>query len=510
MMELLPEATALTYFNAVALVIGFWLISVVLYGLYNITLHPLRSYPGPPLWRAYRFPWVRSTLAGRFPTDVLKLHNTYGPVVRVSPNELSYTDSRASKPIYGHHNPTAEGCSEFVKDLGEYQVPPNGVRSILSADTTTHGRYRRLLSHSFSEKGMREMQPRIQSYVEQLIQGLKDVAKTDSYIDISEWFTWATFDMIGDLAFGKPFNCLETREMDPWMLAVFGNVKSTMYVNAIRNYGLGFLLPWLTPKGLLELRQANTDRAFNKTKERLKYGTDRGDFWDNVIAKSDFDKGTGMTLGEMTSNAAVLVLGGSETTATLLSGTIYLLLMNPDKMEKLLGEVREAFNHDSEIDLISVGKLDYMLAVLDEAMRVYPPVPNQGNRLVPASGAMIAGKWVPGGTSVQVQQWASNHSSSNFAQPDAFIPERWLTNAPAEFATDDRAARTPFSLGPRNCIGRNLAYAEVRLILARVCFNFDLELDEKRCKDWIRDQKVYALWEKNPLWVRLSMRSAKT
>lgn len=106
-------------------------------------------------------------------------------------------------------------------------------------------------------------------------------------------------------------------------------------------------------------------------------------------------------------------------------------------------------------------------------------------------------------TSVQVQQYASSHSPSNFKSPDSFVPERWLSNPPHEYANDDRAARASFSLGPRNCIGRNLAYAEMRLILAKICFNFDLELDEKRSGKWIEEQKIFGLWEKGPLWVKL-------
>jgi cytochrome P450 len=70
------------------------------------------------------------------------------------------------------------------------------------------------------------------------------------------------------------------------------------------------------------------------------------------------------------------------------------------------------------------------------------------------------------------------------------------------FANDNRDVFQPFSLGPRNCIGRNLAYVEVRLILAKVLFNFDLELDKARTSNWL-DQKVFTLWEKPPLWVKL-------
>jgi len=120
---------------------------------------------------------------------------------------------------------------------------------------------------------------------------------------------------------------------------------------------------------------------------------------------------------------------------------------------------------------------------------------------VPAPGVKICGKWVPPGTSVVVPQYPTHHLASNFVRPDEFLPERWLGGT--EFEHDDRAARQPFSWGTRNCIGQNLAYAEMRLILARVCWGFDMELDEERSGDWMREQKVFVLWEKGELWVRV-------
>ena len=100
-----------------------------------------------------------------------------------------------------------------------------------------------------------------------------------------------------------------------------------------------------------------------------------------------------------------------------------------------------------------------------------------------------------------MQQYASNRLESNFHRPDEFLPQRWLGDA--EFANDDRAVMQPSAVGPRNCIGRNLAYAEMRLVLAKVMFNFDLVLDEGKTGQWL-DQKVYTLWQKRPLWVRLN------
>ena len=104
-------------------------------------------------------------------------------------------------------------------------------------------------------------------------------------------------------------------------------------------------------------------------------------------------------------------------------------------------------------------------------------------------------------TVVSVQHYSATHVESNWHRPDEFLPQRWLGDP--EFANDDRYASQPFSYGPRACIGRNLGRAEMKLILSKILWNFDLELDEPRTGDWMK-QKVYVLWEKPPLWVKLT------
>jgi cytochrome P450 len=107
-------------------------------------------------------------------------------------------------------------------------------------------------------------------------------------------------------------------------------------------------------------------------------------------------------------------------------------------------------------------------------------------------------------TAVGIPQYASYRSARNFRFPDQFVPERWLPGdkAAAEtYAEDVRDVLQPFSAGPRNCIGKNLAYAEMRLILARVLWNFDLELMPDS-SDWA-NQKIYVLWEKGAMNVGL-------
>lgn len=105
-----------------------------------------------------------------------------------------------------------------------------------------------------------------------------------------------------------------------------------------------------------------------------------------------------MTREEIISNSGVLLVGGSETTATLLSGATYQLLANPTVLKKLQLEVRGAFKNDKEMTLLSVGNpglLPYMEAVLTESLRMYPPIPASLPRMTGPDGEIIDGLFVP-------------------------------------------------------------------------------------------------------------------
>ena len=107
----------------------------------------------------------------------------------------------------------------------------------------------------------------------------------------------------------------------------------------------------------------------------------------------------------------LLAIAGSETTATVLSGSTYLLCKNPDKLAKLQDEVRSKFKHSHEITLQSVKDLEYMLAVINEALRCYPPVAGGNVRVVPGKhGAEVAGHFVPSGVS------SSRHTADHCIQ----------------------------------------------------------------------------------------------
>jgi cytochrome P450 len=154
-----------------------------------------------------------------------------------------------------------------------------------------------------------------------------------------------------------------------------------------------------------------------------------------------------------------------------------------------------------------LATLPYMNACIEEGLRIFPPVPIGLLRTVPTGGSLIDGHSVPGGTSVCVSSWGAAHSTANFVDPDAFIPERFMADPSQTYAADIKKAAQPFSTGPRGCIGRNLTYVELRLILAALLWNFDLEFADGAEKWDPRNEfeglRAYNTWEKSPLMIRL-------
>ncbi|KAI1753600.1 cytochrome P450 [Xylaria castorea] len=462
--------------------------------IYNAFLHPLRKYPGPLSHHMSILPRGWYQLRGRLPFHMDELHKKYGPVVRVSPDELAFSSPQAWRDIYGHKK---AGEEEFAKPDTVYKIFDWLPTSVLNANRQDHGALRRQLSHGFSDRSMREQEPIIGSYVDLLIRRLNESIKTNTAQNLREWYNYTTFDIIGDLSFGVDggFGCLANSDYHPWVKLIGKSLYQGAIISGLAR--LGFLQPirWI---GKSKLLAENKSRAivWEKVGQRME-GGERPDFLEGLLRKKEELK---LDQSRLTMNATLLIIAGSETTATLLSGATWLLTRHPEKLRQLEQEVRSAFKSDDEITLTSVGNLTYMLACLNESLRRYPPVAGSLPRMAPKGGAMVDGSFVPEGTYISVYQWAVNHDKNYWNAPYEFAPERWLGDP--KYKSDQLDAMQSFSVGPRNCIGRNLAYAEMRLILAKIVYNFDMTLaDDSR--DWLDDQRAFVVWEKPALNVHL-------
>ena len=358
--------------------------------IYNIYFHPLSSYTGPKSYAATDLFYVRNLLNGNLTYKVQDLHQKYGNVVRISPNELSYISADGWKDIYGH----SIGRSQIEKTRMFYDAFNSGAESIITAPTLVHNRFRRLLSHAFSEKAMLQQEPLLKVYVDHLIRSLKETSGKSTNV---QWYNWTTFDIFSDLCFGESFHCVEKGVYHPWVSILFDGVKLGAIIMSTNRYPLlKSITTKFAPKSLIAKRESHNQFTDHKVTKRIEMKTDRADIMSYILRHNDE---SGMSRAEINSNAAILIIAGSETTATILSGATQLLLRHPDVLEKLVKTISDTFATEDEITIESVNDLKYLVAVLDESLRLYPPVPVGLLRTVGPSSDILCGQWVPGNVS---------------------------------------------------------------------------------------------------------------
>ncbi|TKA54702.1 hypothetical protein B0A55_12114 [Friedmanniomyces simplex] len=209
----------------------------------------------------------------------------------------------------------------------------------------------------------------------------------------------------------------------------------------------------------------------------------------------------GMSPQEIHVNAFSLNIAGSESTATALCGILFFLLTHPQSYERLMAEITAAFGSETKITIASTHNLEFMDAVINESLRLYPPVAITMPRRTPLGGETIDGIYVPGGMTVGVHHFSCYRHPENFYRSNDFLPERFLTanRDLAPFQEDNRACLQPFSFGPRGCLGKNLARAEMRLALAKLLFRFAVKLQPGQ-EEWQRSQRLQGFWKKPPLY----------
>jgi cytochrome P450 len=185
-----------------------------------------------------------------------------------------------------------------------------------------------------------------------------------------------------------------------------------------------------------------------------------GDVLDDLIAARDPDSGQGMGDAQLRDEVITLLVAGHETTTNALTWTLYLLARHPDVLAKLRRECQERLQGRIP-GSADVASLSYTRMVVEESMRLYPPVWEIERR---ATGPdVIDGYEIPAGATVSISQYVMHRSPRFWAEPATFDPERF---APERQAERHRFVYFPFGAGPRVCIGNHFALAETVVVLA--------------------------------------------
>jgi len=275
---------------------------------------------------------------------------------------------------------------------------------------------------------------------------------------------------MGDLAFGQSFDALE-KGVSHW------------FIDAIRDgmapVGTIGTLPWLVsvlvslpiPASMNPMVQL-VNYSSVLVEKRKENKPDEPDVMSHILEAGQFFDNKHNEKLLLDGDARLLVVAGSDTTAATLTYVIYQIAKDPSIAERLRDELAEHnMRNDDSLTLVAMAHLPFLNAIINETLRLYPPVPGGVYRHSPKGGINLNGHFIPEGCVVVTPQHVIQRSPKAFAKPDEFIPERWTTQTEMILNKD---AFFPFSLGRYGCIGKQLAYNELRNVISRLVLEFDV------------------------------------
>jgi cytochrome P450 len=440
-----------------------------------------------------------------------------GPVVRFTPNAVSINTVAAFQDIYGSRKANVVK-SDWYRTI---QYAERGTPSTFTAiNPKQHAQKRRSLSYAFSENALRDMESQVVDHVQKWCNLLGKRATKGDWSEgrnMSTWADYLTFDVLSDLSFGKSLEISE-KEDNRFIMDLLLKTTHAAYdvckdsagvynasLTSFRRLGyhpcVSFLrkLLFQTPLGDLAggqmVRDNNRFGLFcdtalaqrqeaQKDADRAGIPSSRKDIFYHLFRGKDPETGLGYTQADLEAETRLLVIAGSDTSAVALAACCFYLVHNGRVLSKLTKEIRSVFANIEDIRYAGtpLPTLSYLRACIDETLRMAPPTPGHIPREVGPGGATIDGMVFPPGTVVGISTYALHHNEEYYPDSFTFSPERWIVDpanhVPAESVAKSQSAFAAFGLGPRGCLGKNLAYMELSLALARMLWQYDVRLVE--------------------------------
>lgn len=257
------------------------------------------------------------------------------------------------------------------------------------------------------------------------------------------------------------------------------------------------LIIWLKPRGLDRLMELMTPRpvqqfndfVFDSVTKRLELYKKQEDIPENERRQDMFYflcKAQGSSTGrpaytedELRAEASLLIIAGSDTTTASLASIFWYLIRAPRCYQKLVNELQGTFKIAEDVIYgPTLMGCTYLRTCIDEGMRLVPPGPCEPPREVLAGGLQVMNDYYPKGTIVGTAPWCDSRNEEVYGDPGVFRPERWIVNEAAgvtkEMVADIRTNFHPFLTGPGSCAGRNIAMAQILLVVAKTLLRFDL------------------------------------
>lgn len=468
--------------------------ALLLYGgglaVYRLFFHPLRKFPGPrlaaaTLWYEFYYDVCRE---GQLIWKIQEMHEEYGPIVRINPNELHIMDSDYYNDLYA---PVGSKKRDKYGWWCNLAGAPGSIFATVGHDL--HRLRRAPLNPFFSKRAVTALEPLIREKVETLSSRFSQARETGQVIRLDCAFMALTMDVICSYCFGTDRRYLASDDLGlewkktingawqkgavmrqfPWIASVMRAFPRPLARRMDRN--LSLLLEWQdSVRAVVEPIVLRQDEQVPTEKE--KGGPARSTIF-HTLRDSDLPPEE-RSLKRLCDEGEIFTGAGSETTAKTLTTIMFYLAANPEPCDLLKIELAAAMPDPMQLQpLTKLEQLPYLTAVIQEGLRLSYGLTTRLPRV--AHERLQYHDWeIPPGTPVSETPYFILVDPKIFPDPETFRPERWL-NDPVRLSR----YQVCFGKGSRQCIGMNLASAELYLATAVIVRRFSLELFDTTIDD---------------------------
>ena len=387
------------------------------------------------------------------------------PVVAVTDTELINEVLRKRPDAYRRLN----AIEPVLKEMG--------INGVFSAEGDHWYRQRRIAMQALNNAHLRQFFETLVKVTGRLKARWDHAAAKGGVVEAQKDLTRYTIDVTANLAFGYDVNTLETEgdELQGHLERIFPMINRR--INAPFPYWHFVKLP--ADKALEESLAfvhhairgyiANSRARLVNNAELVAHPTN---FLEAMLAAREAE-GSELTDEEISGNVLTMLLGGEDSTASVMAWIFHFLTEHPDTQARVQAEVDEVLGKgDMLVSYRDHERLPYVEAVAFETMRlksVFPILFLGANQDVELGGVQI-----PAGTAIFLLTRQCGLQTEAFAAPQQFMPERWLTSRAGTHEGHNTKAFVPFGAGPRFCPGRNLALLEIKAVIAMLCRNFSI------------------------------------
>jgi cytochrome P450 len=350
-------------------------------------------------------------------------------------------------------------------DLQKRVIGPALLDGLVEAEAEQWKKQRRMLAPLFTPRMVASFAPAMKGAAEDLVRRWLRL-REGRIIDVQRDMAEVALDVLGRTLFSDGLG----RGHEEFTAAISRNFETAWRVDP---FDLLDLPAWLPRLGKLRARSAQkfvasaVEDLIAQRKRLGAQGKAPQDLLTLLLEARDPETGKGLSDDEVTANIVTFIGAGHETTANALTWSLFLLSQSPEWDARLAAEAERVLARPVEEQ---ADQLVETRAVLEEAMRLYPPVASMSRQ---AQGPDdLGGRRIRKNTLVIVSQWVLHRHRLLWTEPDTFDPSRFLPGAREKI---DRFAYLPFGVGPRICIGAAFALQEAALVLANIMHRFRLE-----------------------------------